>query len=496
MGEADEKSCAAKRKSQQRRKKSQKGKADDQSVFARYYKEVPVAYMPEFVSQKLGKSKYMSVCYDYGHGKFSEMDTLHHKYIGTRFGPIAEGLGMSHLFGAQPQGGAGGDPLGTLGSDNVGTKRPSKRMGPTGAGVDSNFLHPVFSLYDLDDETTMVDVDEVANTMMEDRTHLMRRAQMMMQHHQQEMGGDGVGGNPANFLKASIKSYVILYPIATHHLLEDLDTMWNLWYTHTLPMRWWLEDRASPCEDFYGDNAPDNSQGWSKRRDKYLRRVPHFLHVEIFCKSYEYERYLVRTNRGDDDGNWRRPSDQGHVHRVAQKYDHFDLQPDGGISNDSPDMHQSRSKSKRNRAKQLNAGQEANQIAGGDSDTGDGQCKSVCGTFYRGPADASKPECHACAACQKKVAEAQGKNEDILRKEAVLREKKEQLRMRELEELKQMRRHTEKLRKRARISLDELGTMFASSGAISNNAMAQSVEVKAAGQSSSFTVRGIPLSEI
>ena len=78
----------------------------------------------------------------------------------------------------------------------------------------------------------------------------------------------------------------------------------------------------------------------------------------------------------------------------------------------------------------------------------------------------------------------------------MLREKKEQLRMRELEELKQMRRHTEKLRKRARISLDELGTMFASSGAISNNAMAQSVEVKAAGQSSSFTVRGIPLSEI
>merc|ERR1711871_1475667 len=182
MGEADEKSCAAKRKSQQRRKKSQKGKADDQSVFARYYKEVPVAYMPEFVSQKLGKSKYMSVCYDYGHGKFSEMDTLHHKYIGTRFGPIAEGLGMSYLFQSEQT--MQNDPLG----GQAGTNRPSKRMGPTGAGVDSNFPHPVFSLYDLDDESSIVDVDEVARTMMDDRTHLMKRAQMMQQHHMQSMG--------------------------------------------------------------------------------------------------------------------------------------------------------------------------------------------------------------------------------------------------------------------------------------------------------------------
>merc|ERR1711871_807392 len=132
----------------------------------------------------------------------------------------------------------------------------------------------------------------------------------------------------------------------------------------------------------------------------------------------------------------------------------------------------------------------------GQGNSKNNQCESVCGSFCRGPADASKPECHACAACQKEVAQAQGKNEDILRKEAVLREKKEQLRLRELEELREMRRHTEKLRKRARISLDELGTMFASSGVAGNNALAQSVEVKASGQSSSFTVRGIPLSEI
>jgi hypothetical protein len=499
--EADETSCAAKAtRDQKRRKKSKKKKEstnedDKDAVFARYYKEVPVSYMPEFVSQKLGKSKYMSVCYDYGHGKFSEMDTLHHKYIGTRFGPIAEGLGMSHLFGPQAQqGGGGGDPLGGMGSGNVGTNRPSKRMGPTGAGVDSNFLHPVFSLYDLDDESTIVDVEEVANTMMDDRTHLMKRAQMMMQHHQQGMEGGG-GGNPASFLKAAIKSYVVLYPIATHHLLEDLDTMWNLWYTHTLPMKWWLEDRASPCEDFYGDNAPDNGDGWRKRKDKYLRRVPHFLHVEIFCKSYEYERYLVRTNRGDDDGNWRRPSDQGHVHRVSQKYDHFDLQPDGGISNDSPDMHPSTSK-KTQANKRLGAGEAKKQLSEGVESSNGGECKAVCGNFCKGPADAAKPECHACAACQKKAAEANGKNEDTLRKEAVLREKQERLRVREREELMDLRRHTEKLRKRARMSLDELDFMFVSSSAAKNGAVAENVEVDASGELKGVTVRGIPLSEI
>ena len=76
------------------------------------------------------------------------------------------------------------------------------------------------------------------------------------------------------------------------------------------------------------------------------------------------------------------------------------------------------------------------------------------------------------------------------------REKQEQLRMREREELMDLRRHTEKLRKRARMSLDELDLMFVSSGAAKNGAVAENVEVDASGRSKGTTVRGIPLSEI
>merc|ERR1712146_69191 len=61
-----------------------------------------------------------------------------------------------------------------------------------------------------------------------------------------------------------------------------------------------------------------------------------------------------------------------------------------------------------------------------------------------------------------------GKNEDIARKEAVLAQKQRELRQREREEILEKRRHTEKLRRRARYSLDELGVMFATSGANKN----------------------------
>ena len=60
------------------------------------------------------------------------MDTLHHKYIGTRFGPIAEAIGMPHLMDQQQDPNQGGDPF--AGTTGTGVKRPSSRMGPTGAG--------------------------------------------------------------------------------------------------------------------------------------------------------------------------------------------------------------------------------------------------------------------------------------------------------------------------------------------------------------------------
>ena len=113
----------------------------------------------------------MSICFDYGHGKFSEMDTLHSKYIGTRAGPTSEAIGIPNLYKQKEE---QGDILTDL-TDNDGssrTTRPSKRMGPTGAGVDSNFLHPVFSLFDLNAEDQVEDVHTIAEIMQKDRTHI------------------------------------------------------------------------------------------------------------------------------------------------------------------------------------------------------------------------------------------------------------------------------------------------------------------------------------
>merc|ERR1711865_1331064 len=95
-----------------------------------------------------------------------------------------------------------------------------------------------------------------------------------------------------------------------------------------------LEDRSTPCSDLI-EKDTHNSKEWKKKKMNYFQRLPHQMHVEIFCKDYEYERYLVRTNRGDDDGNWRKPSDLGHVHRIPLKFPHFDLMPDGDNAGNS-----------------------------------------------------------------------------------------------------------------------------------------------------------------
>lgn len=166
--EADEATCALEK---QQSKKGGKKKKKKKPVFAKYYQEVPVSFMPTFVSQHLHKSKFMSICFDYGHGKFSEMDTLHSKYIGTRAGPTSEAIGIPNLYKQKEE---QGDILTDL-TDNDGssrTTRPSKRMGPTGAGVDSNFLHPVFSIFDLNDEDQVEDVHTIAEIMQKDRTHI------------------------------------------------------------------------------------------------------------------------------------------------------------------------------------------------------------------------------------------------------------------------------------------------------------------------------------
>ena len=63
--EADDKTCKAKKKRKLKRKMNNHGddsESDEENdmVFAKYYEEVPVSYMPEFVSKHLKKTKYMS----------------------------------------------------------------------------------------------------------------------------------------------------------------------------------------------------------------------------------------------------------------------------------------------------------------------------------------------------------------------------------------------------------------------------------------------------
>ena len=153
-------------------------------------------------------------------------------------------------------------------------------------------------MFDLDDEEQIEAVETIAKVMYEDDSHLFKIAKM-----QQQQGGgggpqgQGGGRDPSLLLSHLVKAHNILYPIATHHLLEDLDTMWNLWYTHKLPLKWWLEDRSTPCSDLI-EKDTHNSKEWKKKKMNYFQRLPHQMHVEIFCKDYEYERYLVRTNRG------------------------------------------------------------------------------------------------------------------------------------------------------------------------------------------------------
>jgi hypothetical protein len=122
----------------------------------------------------------------------------------------------------------------------------------------SNFLHPVLSLYDLNDEEQVEDVETIANIMEKDNSHLFKMAKMM--------NGPVEGNNgppPSMLLAQTMRGHHILYPIATHHMLEDLDTMWNLWYTHKLPLKWWLEDRSEDiCHDLMDRGPSKNSKIW------------------------------------------------------------------------------------------------------------------------------------------------------------------------------------------------------------------------------------------
>merc|ERR1711871_1122440 len=130
---------------------------EDGEPFASYYEDFPLALMPKFVLNQ-GLHRYISVCYDYGHGKFSNLSPLNPQYIGTRQGTIEGALGIQVASMMGPPGGnGGGGGMGGGGGDlsqhklreHDRPKPPPKRMGSTGAGVDSNFLHPIISYFDL-----------------------------------------------------------------------------------------------------------------------------------------------------------------------------------------------------------------------------------------------------------------------------------------------------------------------------------------------------------
>ena len=183
--------------------------------FARYYEDFPLAHMPKFVLEQ-GHHRFISVCFEYGHGKFSSLSPLNPQYIGTRqgtiegalglqmaqmMGPPAEGEGMGGGMGGGDGGGGGGMSQRKLRKHDM-PKPPPKRMGSTGAGVDSNFLHPIISYYNLHDKQT--------HRMLTDRLDEKKLKKMAKVSH-------------------------IVYPLASHHLIEDLETTWDLFYTHMLP---------------------------------------------------------------------------------------------------------------------------------------------------------------------------------------------------------------------------------------------------------------------
>ena len=221
-------------------------------------------------------------------------------------------------------------------------------------------------------------------------------------------------------------------------------------YTHKLPLKWWLEDRSDPCNDLM--KRSNNSKEWNnKKRNEHFNRLSHQVHVEVFCKSYEYERYLVRTNRGDDNGNWKRPSDLGHVHRIPLKYNHFDLMPDGDVDGSSSSITSSSSSSTGTSAKSLTKGEIS---------------------------ESEKPKII---------------HEDRLRKERHLGEKKEQLRQQKQQKQEMMFAKTEATRYRARASDQKFEDMFVKSAA---NVKMKEMTVGADGATQTVSVRGISLDDI
>ena len=89
-----------------------------------------------------------------------------------------------------------------------------------------------------------------------------------------------------------------MYPVANHHMLEDVETMFDLYFTHQLPLVWWLKDRVECI------GAPKAAR-WLNAKGKPKVRVPRKLddiHVELMGRDYETARYNVRSQEAQMEG--------------------------------------------------------------------------------------------------------------------------------------------------------------------------------------------------
>eukprot|EP00505_MAST-04D_sp_SCG-Rhode-Island_P000136 Stramenopile-MAST_4_protein_136 len=232
---------------------------DANEPYARYYEEVPLSYAHTFVRTILKKLRFIAICYDYGHGKFSDMSPFSADYIGKRQGPIYRALGVG-----------GNSPNEELQSFNFGMglkatvknlQPPHHDQGTTGGGLDSNFLHPILAYYELHNTKSYSRIEQRS-------------------------------------MRDKLRAKAILYPVANHHMLEDVETMFDLFFTHQLPMTWWLRDRV----DCVG--AP--RARWLNAKGNPKVRVPRKLdeiHVELMGRDYEVARYNVRQQEAQMEGH-------------------------------------------------------------------------------------------------------------------------------------------------------------------------------------------------
>ena len=128
---------------------------------------------------------------------------------------------------------------------------PHHDQGTGGGGLDSNFIHPIMAYYELHNTKAYTRLEDVV-------------------------------------LKSKLGAKEFLYPVSNHHLLEDVDTMWDLYFTHVLPAQWWLSDRVE-CV------GPPKAR-WAKgnRKPKVPKRLSD-IHVELMGRDYESARYALRS---------------------------------------------------------------------------------------------------------------------------------------------------------------------------------------------------------